>query len=76
MHVSGARSDAQSVGDAVGQVVTLKVLKTVVGTLVVDVIVAEARVKTVAVAVPETGVEVLSLISECMMEARNTVLTW
>jgi len=68
--------DAQSVGEAVGQVVTLTVLKTVVGTLVVEVIVAEARVKTVAVAVPETGVEVLSLISECMMEARNTVLTW
>lgn len=63
-------------GEAVGHVVTLKVLKTVVGTLVVEVMVAEASVKTVCVAVPEMGVEVLSLISKCLMKARNTILTW
>lgn len=48
----------------VGQVVTLTVLKTVDAELVVAVMVAVARVKTVEVAVPETGVEVLNRVSE------------
>jgi hypothetical protein len=52
------------VGLVSGHVVMLMMLVTMVGTLRVLVMVAEARVKTVCVAVPEMGVEVLSFVSK------------
>jgi hypothetical protein len=70
-------NSAQSVGRAMGRghVVTLMMLVTVVGTLRVLVTTAEARVKTVCVAVPEVSVTVLSIVSKCIMNRDERMLT-
>lgn len=56
-----------------GQLLT--VFTTVVGTSTVDVAVAVARVKTVEVAVPETGVEKLYCFSSKVLETGQKVPT-
>jgi hypothetical protein len=61
-------------GRATGHVVIMTMLKTVVGTLVVAVTVAYARVKAVWVAIPMIGVVVLLLVSKCMIKNNERYL--